>query len=294
MAEEDREGRDDSFTSPHLPERYHQHIRAKRQRRLMRRLFLAGSGVLFIIVLFLLLGGPGLTFLSPVTPSSPPVIPQGTALPGSGLTQQPTLPAVTPSTSPTATASTTSPRLPPEKAREIADRYISDRNGGQLPLNMTQSGYEPNTGKGTAGGGHYIFMYERVFQDYPTDVDGFRVEVDGATGEVIGYTRKWTTQEYAFSSATVPDISRQEATFAVLQKAKEQYYGNIEGLRIISAELRWKNDLPEGTVSRPGSIPLAWKVIFDDEIIRANATATPAVAWIDVQTGDLLSFAYHH
>jgi len=186
------------------------------------------------------------------------------------------------------------PVLDTERALAVADRYIIDKNGGQLPLNMSRSYYEPAASSSGIVAGQYVFVYERMFQDIPTDVDGFIVTVDAVTGEVTGYTRQWTTPEHAFSASAQPDIIRREATFAVLQKAKEQYPEYVGGLRIISADIRWKNEVPYGTVPRPGTIPLAWKVIFDDEVIRADASAQPAVAWVDAQSGEFLAFEYRH
>jgi len=180
------------------------------------------------------------------------------------------------------------------RARAIADRYIIDHNGGQLPLNMSLSRYEPLASPSGTVAGQYVFTYERTFQDYPTDTDGFTVMVDAVTDEVVGYTHQWTTPEYAFFAAPQPNVIRREATFAVLQKAKELYPDNVGGLRIISAEIRWMNNVPYGTVPRPGTIPLGWKVVFDDDIIRANASLQPAVAWIDVQSGNFIAFDYRH
>jgi hypothetical protein len=186
------------------------------------------------------------------------------------------------------------PSVDAARARSIADRYIIEHNGGQLPLNMSEYRYEPvSTPSGMVAGQH-VFSFDRTFQDYPTDIDGFTVIVDAVTGEVIGYTKQWTTPEHAFFAVTEPDIIKREATFAVMQKAKEEYPNAVGGLRIISAEIRWKNAVPYGTISRPGTIPLGWKVVFDDDIIRANASAKPAVAWVDIQSGDFIEFDYRH
>jgi hypothetical protein len=186
------------------------------------------------------------------------------------------------------------PGIDAERARTIAERYIIEHNGGQLPLNMSSSQYEPVTSASGTVAGQYGFVFERTFQDYPTDVDGFTVIVDSVTGEVIGYSHQWTTPEHAFFASVEPDVIRREATFAVMQKAKEEYPDNIAGLRILSADLRWKNNLPYGTVPRPGTIPLGWKVIFDDDFIRGNTSAMPGIAWVDAQTGDFLEFDYRH
>jgi hypothetical protein len=186
------------------------------------------------------------------------------------------------------------PAVDTDRARAIADRYIIDKNSGQLPLNMSSVRYQPFSPHSGPVAGQYVFFYERTFQDFLTDMDGFEVIVDAVTGDVTGYTQQWTTPEYAFSASAEPDIIRREATFAVMQKAKEQYPANVAGLRIISAELRWKNRVPYGTIPRPGTIPLAWKVVFDDVVIRANASGGPGIAWVDMQTGNVISFEYRH
>jgi hypothetical protein len=133
-----------------------------------------------------------------------------------------------------------------------------------------------------------------MYNDYPTEVDGFEVIVDSQTGKVTGYKRQWTTHEYAFSSSAYVGSTRSEATFTTLQKAKEYYPEEIGSVRIISADVFWKNGIPEGTIPRPGSIPLAWRVIFEDDTMRANPSLPKGVAWLDAQTGELLSFEYKH
>ena len=180
------------------------------------------------------------------------------------------------------------------RARSLAEHYIADHNGGQLPLNMTAVQYSPIAGGSGTVAGQYTFRFERLYLDYPTDADGFLVTVDAVTGDVTGYSGQWTTPDYAFSAAYEPDVVKREATFAVMQRAKAEYPDAVSGLRIISAELRWKNRVPYGTVPRPGTIPLGWKVVFDDDVIRANTSATAGVAWIDVQSGAFMSFDYQH
>jgi len=226
--------------------------------------------------------GPDLAVPSPSAPPTP--VPATTALPvtpGSGST---TLPQG---------GSPAAPQVSAERAREIADAYVIDQNHGSLPLNMSRSWLEPAAASTGSGAGQYTFIYERTYQDIPTDVDGFSVVVDAGTGEVIDYTHQWTTPEHAFLSATQVDIVRHEATFAVLQRAREIYPDQADSLRIISAELRWMNDVSSGTVPRPGSIPVAWKVLFNDETIR-QSSADPAVAWVDAHTGEVISFEYRH
>ncbi|NMB77935.1 MAG: hypothetical protein GYA23_02430 [Methanomicrobiales archaeon] len=187
-----------------------------------------------------------------------------------------------------------SPVLDAARAQAAAERYIIDHNGGQLPLNMSRVRYTPATAAEGTVAGQYTFTFERTYQDFLADVDGFEVTVDAVTGDINGYTSRWTTPDHAFSAAYQPDVIRREATFIVMQKAQEVFPGDASGLRIISAELRWKNRVPYGTVPRPGTIPLAWKVVFDDDFIRGNTTTQPAVAWLDIHSGDFIALDYQH
>jgi hypothetical protein len=186
------------------------------------------------------------------------------------------------------------PLLDMNAAQKIADRYISEKNRAQLPLNMSEPHYNPLIVPQKTVAGHYVFIYNRIVQEIPCDKDGFTISVDSLTGEVVGYERRWNSPESAFSIAMDPLVTRSGATFAVLKKAEETYPASMDGLFIISAEIRWKDHAIPGSIPRPGSIPLAWKVLFTDEIIRAKPLAVPATGWIDIQTGKILEFYYQH
>ena len=105
---------------------------------------------------------------------------------------------------------------------------------------------------------------------------------------------RWNSPDSAFSIAMDPLVTRSVAISAVLKKAEETYPSSLNGITIISAETRWKDDQPRGTIPRPGSISQAWKVVFTDDIIREKPSSSPAVAWIDIQTGKILDFSYQH
>lgn len=186
------------------------------------------------------------------------------------------------------------PLLDMNAAQKIADRYISEKNRAQLPLNMSEPHYNPLIVPQKTVAGHYVFIYNRIVQEIPCDKDGFTISVDSLTGEVVGYERRWNSPESAFSIAMDPLVTRSGATFAVLKKAEETYPASMDGLFIISAEIRWKDHAMPGSIPRPGSIPLAWKVLFTDEIIRAKPLAVPATGWIDIQTGKIIEFYYQH
>jgi len=187
-----------------------------------------------------------------------------------------------------------SPPVNPAKAEAIATQYIIDQNNGQLPLNLSVSRYDALDTPSGPVAGRYTLMYERTYQDFLTDTDGFVVIVDAVTGDVSGYTQSWTTPDHAFAGYPEVDVVKREATFAVMQKAKEMYPDSINSLQVVSASVRWKNDLPYGSVPRPGTIPLGWKVVFDDDFIRSNTSAQKGVAWVDVQSGEFIAFDYRH
>ena len=185
------------------------------------------------------------------------------------------------------------PAITEEMAQKTAERYVFDRNSG-LSLALTSSRYDPWGTESVPAAGAYTFSLERRHLDYPVDTDGISVVVDALTGEVIGYDKQWTTPEYAFSQAVVPSTARHDATYAVMEAARAVYPEQIGGVRILSSEMRWKNGQMKATVPRPGSVPLAWKIVFDDDILRTNASLAPGIAWIDIQTGNVTAIEYRH
>ena len=185
------------------------------------------------------------------------------------------------------------PVLDSTAAQSIADRFIVDRNGFPLPLNMSDARYDP-LGPGDTIAGQYVFVYNRIVQDIPCDYEGFTISVDSVTGEVTEYHRRWTTPDSAFSLITEPLVKYYEATYAVLDRAHRTFPTSSDGLNIISAEIRWKDQRLPGSIPRPGSISIAWKVQFDDALIREKQYPSAGVGWVDVQSGKILDFYYPH
>ncbi len=186
------------------------------------------------------------------------------------------------------------PVISRETAENTASQYISDRNGGPLPLNLTSARYEAWGTPPVPVAGQYLFSWERTFLDYPVDTDGVKIAVDAVTGDVIGYDKVWTTQGYAFSQTTEQAVAQRDATFAVMQAAKNVFPDAVESVRILSAEMRWNNRHAPGTGQQPGSVPLEWKVVFDDATIRADPSLSQGVGWVDIQTGNVTSLEYSH
>lgn len=178
-------------------------------------------------------------------------------------------------------------------AQKIADRYISGQNG-PVAVNMSNGRYIPLGLPSDPVAGQFVFIYNRIVKDFSCEEDGFIVGVDSVTGDITVYERNWKTPDNAFSVASEPFVLKREATFDVLRLATEKYPQLANGLRIVSAEIKWKDQHVPGVTPRPGSIPLAWKVTFDDDIIRANNPAKPAIAWLDAQSGNILDFNYMH
>jgi hypothetical protein len=181
-----------------------------------------------------------------------------------------------------------------DAALKTATRYISDHNGGELPLNLTASGYEAWGTPSDPAAGRYVFSWEREFLDYPVDTDYLSVAVDSLDGQVIGYEKHWTTQNFAFSQTIEPLVAGRDATFAVMLAAKERYPDSVESVHILSSGIRWNNANSAGTSQRPGSVPLEWKIVFDDAAIRANTSLAAGTGWVDIQTGNVTALEYRH
>lgn len=185
------------------------------------------------------------------------------------------------------------PAVTQETAQGIADKYVAARTSG-LSLTHISSRYDRWGTESVPAAGAYMFFWERRYLDYPVDTDGITVVVDALNGKIIGFDKQWTTAEYAFSQAIVPTIARHDATYAVMEAARSVYPEQIESVRILSSELRWNNGQMKGTVPRPGSVHLAWKIVFDDEMLRANTKLAPGIAWVDIQTGNVTAIEYRH
>lgn len=186
------------------------------------------------------------------------------------------------------------PVLTMAAARQIADTTINDRNNVILSINMSDGSYLPLPTPAGSVAGNYRFVYTREVQDYPCDADGFMVSVDAVTGGITEYVQHWQTPDNAFEVLEDPSVVRYDATYTVQAMAKSIYPASISSLRIISADRVWKDRHDPGTTPRPSSIPLAWKVVFDDDTIRAKAGAAPGVAWVDAHSGDLIGITYQH
>jgi hypothetical protein len=143
--------------------------------------------------------------------------------------------------------------------------------------------------------GKYVFVYKRVIRDVPCDSDGLTLVVDSVAGNVVEYRKSWSLPENAVASSAKPEITKDAAIKTVQQEAMRIYPTSAASLRIVSAELRWKNyHNPDKVVPAPGSIPLVWKVQFDDETLRAQQWPSPATGWVDAQTGTLQDMYYRH
>ena len=188
----------------------------------------------------------------------------------------------------------TDPLLDSSAAQNIADRFIVEQSGFPLPVNMSKSRYEPLGSPDQVVAGQYVFVYNRIVQDIPCDYEGFTISVDSVTGEVTEYQRRWTAPDNAFSLVTEPLVTHYVATYAVLERANQTYPASSDGLQIITADRRWKDQTPAGNVPRPGSISVAWKVQFDDTIIRQKPWLLPGTGWVDDQSGKILDFYYLH
>jgi len=186
------------------------------------------------------------------------------------------------------------PVLTMDTARQIADSTVSSRYNGILSINLSDSRYVPLSAPGGTVAGSYRFTYNRIIRDYPCDADGFIVSVDAISGAITEYVQRWQTPENAFMIAEDALVTRSSAIYTVQARAQTIYPASVSTIHILSADIRWKDRHDPATTPRLSSIPLAWKIVFDDETLRAKANPTPAVGWVDAQSGELLEIAYRH
>jgi hypothetical protein len=186
------------------------------------------------------------------------------------------------------------PSITIDAAQQVADREIDERNG-VIPVVLSDSRLDPLGMPGEKVAGRYVFVYHRVIQNVPCDSDGFTIVVDSVAGKVIEYRKSWSLPENAVAASSKPAITKDAAIKTVAQEAAAIYPASTSSREIVSAELRWKDfHNPDKIVPMPGSIPLAWKVQFDDETIRAQQWPNPATGWVDAQNGTLLDMYYRH
>jgi hypothetical protein len=186
------------------------------------------------------------------------------------------------------------PSVTIDAAQQTADREIRERNG-DIPVVQVDARLDPLGMPGEKIAGKYVFVYRRVIRGVPCDSDGIVVTVDSVAGNVVNYHKSWSLPEDAVALSAEPAISRDAAITTVQQEAEKIYPTSAAGLKIVSAELRWKDfHNPDKITPAPGSIPLAWKVQFDDETIRAQQYPNPETGWVDARNGTLLYLHYYH
>ena len=186
------------------------------------------------------------------------------------------------------------PALTMGDARQIADSTVNSRNNGILSINMSDSRYVPLPASGGNVAGNYRFIYNRLVQDHPCDADGFIVSVDAISGAITEYMQRWQTPENAFMTAEDAMVPRSDAVYTVMTRAKTMYPASVSTIHILSADIRWKDLHDPATIPRPSTIPLAWKIVFDDDTLRSHPNLAPGIGWVDAYTGEIVGFEYRH
>ncbi|NMB78721.1 MAG: PepSY domain-containing protein [Methanomicrobiales archaeon] len=187
-----------------------------------------------------------------------------------------------------------SPPVSADAALKAAAAEIQKRNSS-LPLQLTAQQSTPLLGYGwPKGSRNYLFRYSRIIHGIPCERDGVSVEVDSA-GTILRYEKTWDLPEDAIATSPAPVFAGYDAEERVIAMAKERYPEMGGSMRILSRDLRWKDSgIPVHAVIAPGSIPLAWKVVFDDEVLRAKSNPGTGTGWVDAQDGTLMDLVYRH
>lgn len=179
-------------------------------------------------------------------------------------------------------------------AESIANTEIRERNNNPDSI-LGESRYDPLGMPEEKVAGKYVFVYHRLIHDVACDNDGFTISVDSVSGDVIEYAKRWNLPEESAASSSVPTVSKDTAMKTVMNSAIALYPESAGDIQIISAELRWMDQFnPDKFTPAPGTIPLAWKVRFDDGIIRNQQWPNPGTGWVDAQNGSVLDMYYRH
>ncbi|MDK2974583.1 MAG: hypothetical protein PWP08_954 [Methanofollis sp.] len=173
-----------------------------------------------------------------------------------------------------------------DDAKQVAADYVGKQKIDGT-IQFDEATYINPHAEGEAG--TYHVFYERVIDGVPCLSDGISLYINAETGEITNYFKRWRyPDEIPISSE--PNISETEAREVLSSFMKEKY--NSSGLEIGSAELKWADATFEGEYEGSRDIRLTWWLRFGDDYTWSYNIDSPALAWIDAHTGEVLKYSY--
>ncbi len=179
-----------------------------------------------------------------------------------------------------------------DAAEEIADTYLRERNESPNLVKTTAVLSTVETPLGMRNG-PYHFVYRRLIDGVLCLYDGILLDVDSIDGRVVSYYRTWKVSENDILADPDPSLSEDAVQERVLTYLHETHGTGPGDIAVRSIELRWYDLAARKRQSKePVTVPLAWRIAFDDEWYRSQDPPRTAALWMDAHSGDILHLDY--
>lgn len=138
-------------------------------------------------------------------------------------------------------------------------------------------------------------MYRRSIDDVLCLYDKITLEIDSIDGRVVSYYKIWRVSDNDTMADPDPSITEDAAQERVLAYLNDTYGTDPGDIATRATELRWYDLAAQHRRSQESiTLPLAWRIEFDDEWYRSQDPPRTAEVWIDAHSGEVLSAAYNH
>lgn len=186
------------------------------------------------------------------------------------------------------------PAITIDEAEEIAEVYLRDRNETSDVVKTVAVLSTLDTPLGKRNG-PYHFAYRRSIDGVLCLYDGIILDVDSIDGRVVSYHKSWRVSDNDTIADPDPSITEDAAQERVLVYLNDTYGTDPGDITVGSAELLWYDLAAQHRRSQdPVTLPLAWRVEFDDEWYRSQDPPRTATVWIDAHSGEILFAAYNY
>ncbi|WP_161937573.1 YcdB/YcdC domain-containing protein [Methanoculleus thermophilus] len=184
------------------------------------------------------------------------------------------------------------PSVTIEAAEEIANAYLRERKESSDVVKTVAVLSTVDTPLGSRNG-PYHFVYQRSIDGVLCLYDGVTLDIDSIDGRVVSYHKAWRVSDNDTTADPDPSITEDAAQERVLAYLNDTYGTDPGEIVIRATELRWYDLAARQRRSQePVSVPLAWRIEFDDERYRSQDPPRTTTVWIDAHSGEILSAAY--
>lgn len=188
----------------------------------------------------------------------------------------------------------TDPAITLDEAERIAEAYLRDRNESSDVVKTFAVLSTADTPLGERNG-PYHFVYRRSIDDVLCLYDKITLEIDSIDGRVVSYYKIWRVSDNDTMADPDPSITEDAAQERVLAYLNDTYGTDPGDIATRATELRWYDLAAQHRRSQESiTLPLAWRIEFDDEWYRSQEPPRTAEVWIDAHSGEVLSAAYNH